>query len=114
MYKVYLTGGDVLKFSQEEVAAIVEDYTVNHLTIKELSKKYNRNDSCIIRWLKKKNVHKYTTYRYTKDDIEYLRKYYPIGGYEAVKDRFPSTTKASVVGVCSQYKIKSRFRENRK
>lgn len=73
---------------------------------KDLAEKYNRNSGTIIGKLKELGVHKSTVYRYTSDDIEYLRKYYPIGGYELVKDHFPKCTKSSIAGVCSKHKIK--------
>lgn len=98
------------RFTREELDNIIDDYKCG-MTPKELGEKYGRNSSSIIGKLSSVGVYKKTTHRMTEDDIEFLRRYYPSGDYDAIFARFPKYTKANIAGICHKYGIK---RENYK
>ena len=94
-------------FTKEELDNIIKDYdNGNGLRPFELGKKYNRNPSSISNKLKDLGIYKYTTYRFTDDDIEFLRKYYPKGDWNFIMKRFPQSTKQSIMGKVSSLGIK--------
>lgn len=53
-------------------------------------------------------------YKYTDDDILFLKEYYPIGRWDLIKDRFPQLSKNCIYRKCQKMGIKSlnKHREN--
>ena len=65
-------------FTKEELDNIIKDYdNGNGLRPFELAKKYDRNPSSISNKLKDLGLYKYTTYRFTEEDVQFLKDYYP-------------------------------------
>lgn len=102
-----------MKFTQEELNNIINDYK-NGMTPKEMSIKYNRNSGTIIGKLQDLGVYKNTKYRFTEDDVEFLKQYYPIGDFEMILKRFPNHTKQSIQIFCSKHKISANYYNDKK
>ena len=86
------------KYTQEELENIVKDYNNGYgLRPYQLAKKYNRRSSSIIQKLKSLNVYKNYNYRFTKEDIEFLKEHYPSGDWNIIFKRFPNATKQSII-----------------
>lgn len=102
-----------MKFTQEELNNIINDYK-NGMTPKEMSIKYNRNSGTIIGKLQDLGVYKNTKYRFTEDDVEFLKQYYPIGDFEMILKRFPNHTKQSIQTFCSKHKISANYYNDKK
>lgn len=47
--------------------------------------------------------------KYTDEDIEFLRKYYPIGDWDSIFIRFPNLTKDQIYNVCSKRGISANY-----
>lgn len=45
-------------------------------------------------------------YKYTDEDIDFLKKYYPIGDWNKIHDRFPQLSKSSIHHKCNKLGIK--------
>ena len=52
--------------------------------------------------------------QYTNEDIEFLRKYYPIGDWETIFKRFPNLDKKKIYSVCSKRDISANYYERDK
>ena len=98
----------VRKFTDEELNNIINDYK-NGMCPKDLSIKYNRNSGTIIGKLQRLGIYVNSTYHYSKDDIEFLRKYYPIGDFDSIFERFPNATIQNIRTVCSKHNIKAEY-----
>ena len=46
-------------------------------------------------------------YKYTKEDIDFLKKYYPIGQWDMIEKRFPNLTHTCIYRKCHKLGIKS-------
>lgn len=102
-----------MKFTQEELNNIIDDYK-NGMTPKEMSIKYNRNSGTIIGKLQDLGIYKSTKYRFTKEDVEFLKQYYPIGDFDAISKRFPNSTKQNIQTFCSKHKISANYYNDKK
>lgn len=102
-----------MKFTEEEIKNIINDYN-DGMTPKELGDKYNRNSSSIIGKLKSIGIFKPSRHRWTSDDIEFLREYYPIGDYESIFNRFPNMTKQNIISICSSHGISADYFNEKK
>lgn len=47
--------------------------------------------------------------KYTDEDIEFLRKYYPIGDWDSIFARFPNLTKGQIYNVCYKRGISANY-----
>lgn len=47
--------------------------------------------------------------KYTEDDIEFLREYYPKGDWESILNRFPGSTKEKIYNVCHKRGISANY-----
>lgn len=95
-------------FTEEELENIIKDYdNGNGLRPFELGKKYDRNPSSISNKLKDLGIYKYSTYRFTDDDIEFLKKYYPLGNWDFIMEHFSKSTKQSIMSkvLCKYVKL---------
>lgn len=98
------------KYTQEELENIVKDYNNGYgLRPYQLAKKYNRRSSSIIQKLKSLNVFANYNYRFTKEDIEFLKEHYPSGDWNIIFKRFPNATKQSIMTKTSELGI---YQEN--
>lgn len=52
--------------------------------------------------------------KYTEEDIEFLRKYYPIGDWDAIFARFPNLSKDKIYCVCNKRGISANYYERDK
>lgn len=94
-------------FTKEELDNIIKDYdNGNGLRPFELAKKYDRNPSSISNKLKDLGLYKYTTYRFTAEDIQFLKDYYPYGDWDFIMKHFPNSTKQSIMTKASKLGIK--------
>ena len=96
------------KFEKDELNNIIIDYK-NGMRIKDISKKYNRDTTTLIKKLQDINVYSNLNYHYTKDDIEFLKEYYPKGDFDAIFKRFPNANKQTICSICSIHKIKAEY-----
>lgn len=102
-----------MKFTQNEIDNIINDYN-NGMTPKEISIKYNRNSGTIIGKLQDLGVYKNTKYRFTKEDIDFLREHYPLGDFDSIFKRFPNASKQNIHSVCSKHKISADYYNDKK
>lgn len=52
--------------------------------------------------------------KYTEEDIEFLKKYYPIGDWDAIFARFPNLDKDKIYNVCHKRGISANYYERDK
>lgn len=52
--------------------------------------------------------------KYTEEDIEFLKKYYPIGDWDAIFTRFPTLDKEKIYNVCHKRGISANYYERDK
>lgn len=52
--------------------------------------------------------------KYTNDDIEFLKEYYPIGDWDTIFKRFPNLTKEQIYNVCHKRGISANYYERNK
>lgn len=94
----------VNRFSKTELDEIISDYK-NGMPPYELGNKYGRKPSVIISKLKSIGIYKNSTYHVTNDDIEFLKKNYPIGNWDSIFKRFPNVSKESIYTKMSKLNI---------
>lgn len=101
------------KFSNEELEGIVNDYK-NGMKPYELSQKYNRDSYAIIGKLQSIGIYKYSNHRYTKEDIDFLKVYYPLNDWEVIRKKFPNVSKMAIQNKMSKLGIKAEkyFEDN--
>lgn len=93
------------RFKKDELDNIINDYN-NGLRPYELAIKYNRTSTTIIQKLKQLNIYHDLNYRFTNDDIIFLKEYYPSGNWEIIMKRFPTLNKQSIESKASSLGIK--------
>ena len=94
-------------FTKDELNSIIKDYdNGNGLRPYQLGEKYGRSSSSIINKLKDLKIYKYSSYRFTDDDVEFLKEYYPYGDWNFIMERFPNTSKESIITKASKLGIK--------
>ena len=94
-------------FTKEELDNIIKDYdNGNGLRPFELAKKYDRNPSSISNKLKDLGLYKYTNYRFTKEDIQFIKDYYPDGDWDFIMEHFPNSNKQAIMTKASELGIK--------
>lgn len=98
----------VKQFTKEELSMIIKDYESGMKPF-EMAEKYKRNSSSIINKLKSLGIYKNVNYRFTKDDIDFLRKEYPAGNWDAIRKRFPNTSRQSIILKASKLGIKAEY-----
>ena len=82
------------RFTETELNNIIKDYNNgNSLKPYQLAKKYDRLSGTIIYKLKDLGIYKDSNYRFTNEDIEFLKKYYPSGDWDIIFMRFPNISK---------------------
>jgi hypothetical protein len=93
------------KITEEEKQNIIQDY-LNNISINELSKKYNRFDSSIIRFLKVWNIFKPQNNRWTKNEIKILREIYPFSDWDNILKLIPKHSKEVIIAKAYKLNIK--------
>ena len=88
-------------FTKEELDNIIKDYDNGNGL-----RPYDRNPSSISNKLKDLGLYKYTTYRFTAEDIQFLKDYYPYGDWDFIMKHFPNSTKQSIMTKASKLGIK--------
>lgn len=101
---IRITRNKSTSFSFEELNNIINDYQ-NGIRPYELAKKYGRNSATIIDKLKSINIYKNSNYRFTEEDIDYLKIYYPLGDWDKIYERFPNISKQSIYTKMSELNI---------
>lgn len=94
-YGIILYKKNIRYFSQEEVDNIVEEYQ-SGIKISELSKKYDRDIGTIIGKLKQLGIYVNKNYHFTDEDLEFLKKYYPLRDWDSINSRFPDIPRSSI------------------
>lgn len=92
---IRITRGNAKRFSNEEINNIISDYQ-NGMKPYELAKKYHRDAGTLIGKLQSLGIYKYTTHRFTDEEINLLRLYYPIGDWESIHQFLPNVSKQSI------------------
>lgn len=90
----------------EEIEDIVKDYN-NGISVADIAKKYNRALSTVIQKLTDKNI--YQQRNFTKEDIDFLKKYYPKGKWNEIFKRFPNSSKQSIECIAYKKGIKADY-----
>lgn len=101
---IRITRGKSIPFSTEELNCIIDDYK-NGMKPFELGKKYKRNSASIIGKLQSIGVYENSNYRFTDEDIEYLKIYYPLRDWDKILKRFPNVSKQSIYTKMSKLNI---------
>jgi hypothetical protein len=95
------------KFTKNELENIIKDYNNgNGLRPFELAQKYNRNSGTIIYKLKNLGIYKDLNYRFTNEDIDFLKINYPLGNWKVIFERLPKVSKQSIQTKMSKLGIK--------
>ena len=98
-----------VKFTEQELSMIIADYKSGMKPF-ELAKVYKRNSSSIINKLKSLGIYVDTNYRFSEEDIAFLKEAYPTGDWNIIMSRFPNVSKQSIATKASKLEIKSGFR----
>lgn len=93
------------RFSEEEINGIINDYN-NGMSLKDLGRKYDRNDAVILSKLKSLNIYKNKTSRWTKEEIILLKEVYNNSNWDYILSLFPRHNKESIIHKASDLKIK--------
>lgn len=80
--------GKVNRFTDIELSNVIKDYN-SGMTPKDLGLKYNRNPSSIINKLKSIGLYVCKNYKYTEDDIDFLKDHYASSDWDLIFSRFP-------------------------
>lgn len=94
------------KCTLEEIENMVKDYN-NGISVTDIAKKYSRALSTVIQKLSDKKIYKQRNF--TKEDIDFLKEYYPKGKWNEIFKRFPDTTKQSIANIACKKGIKSDY-----
>lgn len=111
---IRITKGSARRFEMNELNSIIRDYN-NGMRPIDLGEKYNRNPTSIIGKLKDLNIYKDSTHRFTDDEIEFLQIHYPLGNWDLILKKIPTSkqsihTKMSKLGIsATSYFDKSRW-----
>ena len=101
---IRITRGKSIPFSTEELSKIIDDYKSGMKPF-ELGKKYERNPATIIGKLQSMGVYENSNYRFTNEDIEFLKIHYPLGNWDKIFERFPNISKQSIYTKMSKLNI---------
>lgn len=96
------------QFTKEELEMIIEDYKSGMKPYK-LAEKYKRNSSSIINKLKRLGVYEFSKNHYSDEDIEFIKREYPIGNWDAIMKRFPNSTKQSIISQAHKLGITAEY-----
>ena len=96
------------QFTKEELSMIIDDYKSGMKPF-EIATKYKRNSSSIINKLKSIGIYENTNYRFTNEDIEFLKIEYPNGNWDAIRKRFPNVSKQSIIIRAHKLGIKADY-----
>ena len=91
-------------FDEEELNGIIYDYQ-SGMSLKELSKKYERNDSSILHKLQDLGIYERSRHRFTKEEMEDIIAHYPNGDYEYIFQKYPFLTKNTLFTLMSRNNI---------
>ena len=92
------------RISNEEWELIIADYK-NGLIPQELANKYHHESITIINKLEKLGLYKKQHYRFTDDDIAFLKIHYPLGNWDIIMQHFPNSSKSSIMTKMSKLGI---------
>lgn len=79
------------------------------ISANKLSKEYGIDEGTIISRLQSIGVYKNKNYRYTKEDIDFLKDNYADAEWDVILDRFKDTTKQSVITKASKLGLKRKI-----
>lgn len=96
-------------FTQTELKEIKDDY-LNGLSICEISEKFNRREDVIRKKLQEVGIYNTKNYEvYSDEEINILKKYYPIGDWDKLFKLLPNRNKQSIVTKASKLGIKQEL-----
>lgn len=93
------------RFTEDEIKEIINDYK-NGMNPKDLGIKYERNSATIIGKLVKLGIYVNSNHHFTKEDIDFLKIYYPIGDWDNIFSKFKKLSKQQIVKKMSSLNIK--------
>lgn len=96
------------KFTDDELSNIILDYQ-NGMRPYELEDKYKRDSATIIGKLKDVGVYKNSLHHFSDEEIEFLKKYYPIGDWDSIFKFMPNVSRESIHAKMSKLGIKSSY-----
>lgn len=96
------------RITEDEWNLIILDYKKG-LKPYQLAEKYKRGSSTIIDKLCSLGLHT-KRYRFTEEDIEFLRSYYPKGDWDNISKRFPNSSKGTIHSIASKYNIQAEMK----
>lgn len=77
-----------------------------------MAKKYHRNSAIIIGKLREIGLYENNNYRFSDEDIEFLKIHYPLGNWELIDKRFSHINRSSIYTKMSKLGIDSKnFKE---
>lgn len=101
---IYITKSKAVKFADEEIKNIVDDYK-NGMRPFELEDKYKRDAATIIGKLKSLGIYNNSNHHYSKEDIDFIKKHYAIRDWNTIYERFPNISKNSIYTLMSRMNV---------
>lgn len=102
-----MKGGEYMKYTEEDKNNIINDYN-NDVRLIDIGAKYNVSGDTITYYLKKWGIpsRDRRKYKFTEEDILFLKQEYPNGNWDVIKSRFPNVSKSKIHRVMSDYNIR--------
>lgn len=97
---------DIRRFTEEENEGIKNAY-LNGDDLKDIAERYNTDSSIIIGKLKAMHIFKRKNKRVTDEDIEFLKKNYPLGNWDLILKHFANYSKQDIYRIASEHHIKA-------
>ena len=100
MEKVILT--------QEQIDEIIEMYKSGK-SLRRIEKETKISKSILSKRLKEAGIkiERCRPHKYTQEDIEFLKEYYPCGAWDKLFEHFKGCSRSTIQGLASKYKIRS-------
>lgn len=95
-----------MKYTEEDKVNIINDYS-NDVKLIDIGAKYNVSGDVIAYYLKKWGIptRDRRKYKFTDEDILFLKREYPKGNWNTITDRFPNVPKGAIYGLMSTCNI---------
>lgn len=95
-----------MRYTADELLGIKHDYE-SGMTPKEIGEKYHRSFKSIDDKLRCMNVNRRGTkiYEFTSEDMDFLKREYPKGNWDAIIQRFPNVPRSKIYRIISDNDI---------
>lgn len=95
------------KLTEEQLNKVIELYQ-SGMSINKMKDELHISSTILSRELKAAGIEVIKNRPgYTKEDIEFLREYYPVGDWDKIFERFKGYKKDTIIHIASKYKIRS-------